>query len=152
MRLLGLGPSGSALAPTKAALKRELGNIQSVIKGTFLDDAAHKSMLSKIRRLLSGQLGALNADMRSKLKELLDGMKGDLNEFDGFNLTAADRRRRFLDRTRADRYGGHLDHPARGAHGGGVHNSYHYSPVIHTTDPHEGIKAARRGHWQLRNA
>jgi hypothetical protein len=153
MRLLGLGPSGSALAPTKAALKRELGTVSQAIKGTFLDTGEHRSLLSKIRRLLSGQLGSLSAEVRAKVKELLDGLKGQMDAFDGFNLTKADKRRRFLDRRFADRYAGHSDHPGRGGQGqGGRGDTYHYSPVIHTTDPHEGIKAARRGHWQLRNA
>jgi hypothetical protein len=150
MRLLGFDSGGSPLAPTKAALKRELGNVSEFIKGTILDTGAHRSMLAKIRRLLSGQLGALSADMRSKIKELLDDLKGQMNEFDGFNLTAADRRRRFLDKNRADRYGGKADHPTTS--GGKVkHVHTHTHTYKIDGNPGESMEnKIRRAHWRLR--
>ena len=155
LRLLGLGPTSDALVPTRAALKRELGNVQSVIKGTFLDTAEHRSLLSKIRRLLSGQLGALSADVRAKVKEMLDGLKGQMNEFDGFNLTAAEKRRRWLDRRLADRYRqGHAGVTGTGPGGSGKHTHHHTHHHTYKIDGSPGETDERmigRAHWRLRN-
>lgn len=145
-RLLGLGPDGQELAPSRRSLRRELGTVSAAIKGTFLDTDEHRSLLRRLRRLISGQLGSLSSDMRSKIKELLDGLKGQLDEFDGFNLTRAERRRRFLDRqlSRADRY---RAHPA-----GHVTKVYNQPITVHADPKEPWERAAKRAHWRLRHA
>lgn len=105
-RALGLSSTGDALTPTRKQLRTELTQVGDVVKGTFLDTGHTANVLDSIRRILNGRLGAISADVRSHIASLLDDLKGQVSAFDGFNLTAADRRRRFLDRRYADRYGG----------------------------------------------
>jgi hypothetical protein len=145
-KVLGLGPTGDTLAPSKKALRVELGSVSDVIKGTFLDTGRTRNLLRSIRRLLSGELGALSADVRNKVKELLDDLKGQITDFDGFNLTQADKRRRFLDKQRADRFGGKADHPVIGS--STVNNTYN----INAKDPNDWVKASKRINWRMANA
>jgi hypothetical protein len=105
-RALGLSATGDALTPTRKALKVELTKVGDVVKGTFLDTGHTANVLDSIRKILNGRLGAISSDVRSHIATLLDDLKGQVSAFDGFNLTAADRRRRFLDRRYADHYGG----------------------------------------------
>jgi hypothetical protein len=98
-------PSVGAGPPSVRALKTEADQVAKALKGTYLDTNVSRSVIGKIKTLLSGQLGGLNATMRNKIQQLLQGLRNDMKSFDGFNLTAADKRRRFLDKRFADRYG-----------------------------------------------
>lgn len=77
-RALGLDATGSPLVPGVKALRRELGTITSVVAGTFLDTGKTKSVLSRIRRVLGGGLGALSKDVRSTIKQMLDDLDQQL--------------------------------------------------------------------------
>lgn len=98
-------PSVGTGPPSVRALKTEADQVAKALKGTYLDTNVSRSVISKIKTLLSGQLGSLNSEMRNKIQQLLQGLRNDMKSFDGFNLSAADKRRRFLDKRFADRYG-----------------------------------------------
>jgi hypothetical protein len=83
-KVLGLDATGSPLTPGIRGLKKELGSVGDAIKGTFLDTGKTRSLLGNIRKLLSGQLGALSKDVRAKIKELLDGVDQQLKQNEGF--------------------------------------------------------------------
>lgn len=148
-RVLGLGPGGSPLAPTKAALKKELGNVQDALRGTFLDTNATRSVLVKIRKLMSGQLGALSADVRSTVKQMLDDLKGQLGEFDGFNLTRAEKRRRSLDKSLSGPVGGGSGSRG-GRRGGGRTVIVNQTVVAHKGESADAL--ARRLNFRARQA
>jgi TP901 family phage tail tape measure protein len=78
--LLGLGPEGAPKVPGVKALRAQLGRISEAIKGTFLDTGKTKGVLANIRKLLSGGLGALSADVRAKIAEILSGVDQKLSE------------------------------------------------------------------------
>jgi hypothetical protein len=145
-RVLGLDASGSPLAPSRAALRRELGSISDAVKGTFLDTGKTRNLMRSIRRLLSGEFGALSADVRNTIKGLLDNLQSQFGDFDAFNLTQADKRRRVLDQQRADRFGGKADHPVIGS--STVNNTYN----INAKDPNDWVKASKRINWRMANA
>lgn len=125
-------------------LKTETDQVAKALQGTFLDTNVSRNLITKIRKLLSGQLGGLNADMRGKIQQLLTGLTADLSSgVDGFNLTAADKRRRFLDRQYSDTYGKlKTSKNLRALQGGGSMPGvkvgrvtpqkidYHFSPVM----------------------
>jgi hypothetical protein len=83
-RALGLGATGDTLIPGIRALQREADKIRDSIAGTFLDTRKTRSMLSHIRQVLAGGLGAVGNDVRSKIKEILDGIQNDLKGRQGF--------------------------------------------------------------------
>lgn len=166
----GVTSSGTIGTPTVRTLKTETDQIAKALKGTYLDTDASRNVLAKVRNVLSGHLGALNAEMRGKIQQLLTGLKGDLsNGVDGFNLTAADKRRRFLDRRFADSYGGqhggrqhHELVLPRGLRGFGMNMTpaklaplqvhFHYEPKI-TAIANEPIgHALNRGFFKMRVA
>lgn len=75
-RALGLTATGEALAPTRAALKKELAKTQEALAGTILDTNANRNVLSRIRKVLAGQFGKLTDETKRKVKELLDALNG----------------------------------------------------------------------------
>lgn len=77
---LGLSGTGDALIPGAAALKTQLGNVASSLAGSFLDTTKTKSLLSHIRQVLAGGLGAVGRDVRSKVKDILDGITQQLKD------------------------------------------------------------------------
>lgn len=80
---LGLGPTGGERVPTAAQLRNQLGTVENALKGTVLDTAANRKIISGVRKDLSGELGKLNADVRSKIKELLDALTPDKQALEG---------------------------------------------------------------------
>lgn len=110
---------------------------------------AHTKRNTKLYHQILGELVSVHSQIQGILKQSKANTK--LNgDADGFNLTKADRNRRFLDRRFADRYGGKLDHPTRG----GGHTTIHHQPIRVEVkhDKHEWHKMGRRLAWQLRNA
>ncbi len=77
-RALGLTAEGETPVPTSKSLRRQLGSINKAIEGTFLDTKKTGSLLARIRRLLSGALGKLGADVRAKIAEILADLRGQL--------------------------------------------------------------------------
>jgi TP901 family phage tail tape measure protein len=78
-RALGLTAEGDTPVPTAKQLRRQLGSINKAIEGTFLDTKKTGSLLARIRRVLSGALGKLGADVRAKIKEILDDLHSQLS-------------------------------------------------------------------------
>lgn len=79
-RFLGLTASGEAKL-TVSWLRTQLGTLEKVVKGTFLDTEAQRSQMDKLRTLLSGKLGQLSDEMKAKIRELIDGAKQKLADF-----------------------------------------------------------------------
>jgi hypothetical protein len=77
---LGFGPGGADLIPGVAALQKRLASVRDKIEGSFLDTKKTRSMISHIRRVLSGGLGAVGEEVRSKIKEILDGIDQQLKD------------------------------------------------------------------------
>jgi len=75
-RALGLDDLGNELVPSSKKLRSQLLKLDDAVSGTFLDTKKTQSLMSKIRRVLSGGLGAVTKDVRSKIKEML----GDLDQ------------------------------------------------------------------------
>lgn len=155
-RAVGLGPTGGELDPSVKALRAEASHVQTAIKGTFLDVGSNRKLMQGIRRVLSGELGTLSVEMRSHVKSLLDNLKGQLTEFDGFNLTAADKRRRFLDRQYADRYrrsvAASSSATAAGvvSAAGGSNKVVHFSPQMHVVQDEPVRRALDRAYFRMR--
>lgn len=80
---LGLGPTGDSLVPQVKKLKTELGSVTDAVSGTFLDTNKTRSVLTNIRKLLAGGLGALSSDVRAKIQALLTGIDNDLKNHVG---------------------------------------------------------------------
>lgn len=79
-RALGFGPGGSELVPNAESLRKTLGRISEAVKGTFLDTKANRSMFAAIRRVLSGQLGKVSAEVRAFIDGLLDDIDDSLDD------------------------------------------------------------------------
>jgi hypothetical protein len=79
-RALGFGPGGAELIPGVKALRRQRTNIAEALKGTFLDTKKTRSILNQIRKVLSGGLGKVGAEVRAKIKEMLDGINQQLKD------------------------------------------------------------------------
>jgi hypothetical protein len=125
---LGLGPGGEPLTPSTASLRHQLGPIEKSIHGTILDTAANQRILARIRRVLAGGLGAVTKEVRDHIAQMFADWRSQLQqETDGFNLTAADKRRRFLDTQYRDAY--HRRH--RGVTTSGVVPSHHEVTHVH---------------------
>lgn len=77
---LGLTATGDARLTIKG-LQRQLGNLENVTKGTFLDTAAQRSHLDKLRQLLSGKLGALSDDVRAKIQDAIQASRDMFNKW-----------------------------------------------------------------------
>lgn len=82
-RALGLTAEGDERAPGVRALRSYLGVISAAVKGTFLDTAANQSLFARIRRVLSGQLGAVGRDVRLKIQQILDQLNQELKNRTG---------------------------------------------------------------------
>lgn len=74
---LGLTATGDELAPTRKALQAGLSKIEAGLGGTLLDTDKNRNLISRIRKVLSGQLGALSRDVRLKIQDLEDALTGD---------------------------------------------------------------------------
>lgn len=79
-RALGLGPTGAELIPGAKALKAQLGNIADAVRGTFLDTGKTRSLLSQIRKVLSGGLGRVSEEVRAKVREMLADIDQQLKQ------------------------------------------------------------------------
>jgi hypothetical protein len=58
-------------------LQAGLAKIEAGLGGTLLDTDKNRNLISRIRKVLSGQLGALSRDVRLKIKDLEDALTGD---------------------------------------------------------------------------
>lgn len=74
---LGLSPTGDALAPSDADLRRLLGNAEQAVRGTVLDTAANRTLFAGVRDVLASEFGKTTDLTRRKVKELLDALTGD---------------------------------------------------------------------------
>ena len=66
-RALGLTAEGDEPIPGVRALRRQRTNLADAIKGTFLDTGKTRSLLQRIRKVLSGGMGAIGRDVRAKI-------------------------------------------------------------------------------------
>lgn len=82
-RTLGLGPTGEQPVPGARALRTQLESISDAVKGTFLDTGKTRSLLTNIRKLLSGGLGALSREVRQKIEEMLADIDRQLKDHEG---------------------------------------------------------------------
>lgn len=87
-KALGLSATGDALTPTVKTLRKQLGNISGAVEGTFLDTKKTQSVLSRIRKVLSGGLGKVGDEVRAKVREILNGIDQQLKDH-GRNRTKA---------------------------------------------------------------
>lgn len=86
-KALGLTAEGDQPVPGVKALRRALGNVSDQIQGTFLDTTKTKSLLARIRKVLSGGLGAVGSDVRQKIQEILGDLNRQLDQTTQTNLT-----------------------------------------------------------------
>jgi hypothetical protein len=86
-RALGLDATGQPLTPGTKALRSELANVSKAIEGTFLDTTKERRVLSKIRKVLSGGLGAVAKDVRDTIKQMLDDIDQQLKDHSTGPLT-----------------------------------------------------------------
>lgn len=77
-RILGLGPTGEQLPPTVKGLKRELGSVEGLISGTFLDTKKTRSLISRIRRVLKDGMRGVSAEVRQTIKQMLDDLENQV--------------------------------------------------------------------------
>lgn len=84
---LGLTETGDQRVPGVRALRRALGNVEDEVAGTFLDTKKTQSLLSRIRKVLSGGLGAVGEDVRSKIQQILGDLNRQLDDSTQKNLT-----------------------------------------------------------------
>lgn len=82
-RALGLTAEGDQPVPGLRALRRSLGNITDAVEGTFLDTGKTKSLLQRIRRVLSGGLGQVSREVRSKIADMLADLDRQLKDTEG---------------------------------------------------------------------
>jgi hypothetical protein len=82
-KAIGLTGTGDALIPGVKSLKAELGNVADSLAGSFLDTTKTRSLISHIRQVLSGGLGAVGTDVRDKIKGILDDLKNQINQAGG---------------------------------------------------------------------
>jgi DNA repair exonuclease SbcCD ATPase subunit len=76
---LGLDPlTGGERIPGVRELRDQLGDLKAAVRGTFLDTSATTSLMARIRKVLSGGLGAVGRDVRQKVKEMLDEIDNQL--------------------------------------------------------------------------
>jgi hypothetical protein len=95
-RALGLGPGGDELIPNAASLRKSLGSIREAVRGTVLDTSETKSVMARIRRVLTGEFGRVSEDVRATMRDMLADIKNQLDEFGGgpetkFRKTSANR-------------------------------------------------------------
>lgn len=77
-QFLGLTGEGEDRVPSAGSLRKRLGSVEKAVEGTALDTRKTNTLLRRLRRLLSGQLGALSDEVRAKIKQMLDDLNADL--------------------------------------------------------------------------
>lgn len=82
-KALGFTGTGDDVIPGVAGLRRQLKTVDQAIQGTFLDTKKTTSLISHIRQVLSGGLGAVGRDVRDKVKQILDGLDQQLKDHAG---------------------------------------------------------------------
>lgn len=79
-RGLGLTATGDAAAPSIKQLRAQLGRVDQAIEGTFLDTKRTRTMISRIRKILAGGLGAVGRDVRDAIHRILDDFNQQLKD------------------------------------------------------------------------
>jgi hypothetical protein len=82
-KALGLTATGAEPVPGVKALRTEFLGVGKAVEGTFLDTKKTASLLSRIRKVLSGGLGAVADDVRSAIKQMLDDLDRQLKDHAG---------------------------------------------------------------------
>lgn len=82
-RQLGLAADGSEVVPGVRNLRQQLGNFQAAVEGTFLDTRKTESVLNRIRKVLSGGLGAVSRDVRETIAGMLADLRQQLKDNEG---------------------------------------------------------------------
>ena len=75
---LGLTATGDTRAPSVRQLRNAVNLFETGVAGTFLDTKKTQSVISQIRKVLSGGLGAVGRDVRLKVQEILSGLNQQL--------------------------------------------------------------------------
>lgn len=82
-RALGLTATGEDAVPGIKNLRKQLGQVDKAISGTFLDTKKTQSVISRIRKVLAGGLGAVGRDVRAKIKDILADLDQQLKDHAG---------------------------------------------------------------------
>lgn len=82
-RALGLTATGEDVIPGVKSLRKQLGTIDTAIAGTFLDTKKTRSLMSHLREVLSGGLGAVGRVVRDKVEQILKGLEDQLKSHQG---------------------------------------------------------------------
>jgi DNA-binding FrmR family transcriptional regulator len=86
-RALGLTAAGDQPVPGVKALQKQLDYVNDAIAGTFLDTTKERSVLARIRRVLSGSLGAVGRDVRDHIAQILATTRQQLQQGAGGDVT-----------------------------------------------------------------
>lgn len=73
---LGLSPTGGERTPNIAGLRRQLGNFEDAVKGTFLDTKKTRSLMATIRGILGKGMKGVSDEVRATIRDMLR----DLNQ------------------------------------------------------------------------
>lgn len=73
---LGLTATGEDLAPSRKALQASLKQVEKNLAGTILDTDKNRNLIARIRKVLSGQFGALTRETKLQIKRLEDALTG----------------------------------------------------------------------------
>lgn len=79
-RALGLTLTGEEPIPGVKGLRRQLGQVEDAVGGTFLDTKKTTSLLKKIRKVLAGGFGAITRDVRQTVSTMLTDIQQQLKD------------------------------------------------------------------------
>lgn len=81
-RALGLTATGEVFAPTGRALAGLADRISRQLSGTIFDTDENRNAIARVRKVLTGQFGALTRETRLKMEELLRAISDPLKDAD----------------------------------------------------------------------
>lgn len=79
-RALGLTAAGDPFAPTGQALAGRADRLSERLRGTIFDTDQNRNQIARIRKVLSGQLGALTRETKQRIDEFLRAIEDPLKE------------------------------------------------------------------------
>jgi len=77
---LGLGPTGGALVPQLANLRKRRASLVNAIKGTALDTKSTRSLFARIGKILAEGPNRVSVDVRAAIDRMFDDIRAKLNE------------------------------------------------------------------------
>jgi len=88
-RQLGLGPTGDKLIPTVPRLQKELGTIENLVSGTFLDTTKTQSVFRQIANVLSAGVDNVSGNVRQAIQQMLSDIDRQLRDHQSGHQTRA---------------------------------------------------------------